>query len=68
MLFYDNEFDTNDEALEECKFYKSPRYKVCSKAINRKQKRVVVKSMFYLSIIPRLKRMFTSMHSESQMT
>ncbi|CAK8543573.1 unnamed protein product [Lathyrus sativus] len=68
MLFYDNEFGINDEALEECKFCKSPRYKVRSKAINRKQKRVAVKSMFYLPIIPRLKRLFASMHSESQMT
>ncbi|CAL5186153.1 unnamed protein product [Lathyrus oleraceus] len=31
MLFYDNEFDTNDGVLEECKFYKNPRYKVHSK-------------------------------------
>ncbi|CAK8577802.1 unnamed protein product [Lathyrus sativus] len=68
MMFYDNEFGTNDEALEECKFCKSPRYKVRSKAIDRKQKRVAVKSMFYLSIISRLKRMFASMHSASQMT
>ncbi|CAL5192329.1 unnamed protein product [Lathyrus oleraceus] len=68
MLFYDNEFGTNDGSLEECKFCKSPRYKVRSKAINRKQKHVAVKSMFYLPIIPRLKRMFASMHSASQMT
>lgn len=68
MLFFDNEFGTNGRALEECKFYKSPRYQVRNKAINCKQKRVAVKSMFYLSIIPRLKRMFASMHSASQMT
>jgi hypothetical protein len=68
MLFYDNEFGTKDGALEECKFCQSPRYKVRSKAIDCKQKRVVVKSMFYLSIIPRLKRMFASMHNASQMT
>ncbi|CAK8564730.1 unnamed protein product [Lathyrus sativus] len=68
MLFYDNEFGINDEALEECKFCKSLRYQVHSKAINRKQKRVAVKSMFYLPIIPRLKRLFASMHSASQMT
>ncbi|CAK8534319.1 unnamed protein product [Lathyrus sativus] len=65
MLFYENEFDTNDGALEECKFCKSPRYKVRSKAIDRKQKHVAVKSMFYLWIIPRLKRMFASMHNAS---
>ncbi|CAK8561003.1 unnamed protein product [Lathyrus sativus] len=68
MLFYENEYGINDEALEECKFCKSPRYQVRSKGINRKQKRVVVKSMFYLSIIPRLKILFASMHSASQMT
>ncbi|CAK8564377.1 unnamed protein product [Lathyrus sativus] len=68
MFFYDNEFGINDEALEECKFCKSPRYQVRSKAINRKQKHVAVKSMFYLLIIPRLKRLFASMHSASQMT
>ncbi|GAU24138.1 hypothetical protein TSUD_83730 [Trifolium subterraneum] len=28
MLFYDNEFSTNDGALEECKFCKAPRYQV----------------------------------------
>ncbi|KAI5409628.1 hypothetical protein KIW84_055168 [Lathyrus oleraceus] len=38
MLFYDNEFGTNDGSLEECKFCKSLRYKVRSKAINRKTK------------------------------
>ena len=26
MLFYDNEFATNDGALEECKFCNEPRY------------------------------------------
>ncbi|CAK8571306.1 unnamed protein product [Lathyrus sativus] len=46
MLFYDNEFGTNDGALEECKFCKSTRYKVCIKAIGGKQKRVAVKSIF----------------------
>lgn len=66
MLFYDNEFGTNDGALEECKFRKSSGYKVHSKVINSKQKRV--SSMFYLLIILRLKRMFASMHSVSQMT
>ncbi|CAL5208846.1 unnamed protein product [Lathyrus oleraceus] len=67
MLFYDNEFGTSDGALEEYNFCKSPRYQVRSKAINCKQKRVAVKSLFYLSIIPRLKRMFASMHISSQM-
>src|ERR1051325_5133415 len=57
MLFYDNEFGTQDGSLEECKFCNSPRYQVRSRAVNSKQKRVAVKSMFYLPIIPRLKRM-----------
>ncbi|KAI5428694.1 hypothetical protein KIW84_033622 [Lathyrus oleraceus] len=34
MLFYDNEFGTSDGALEECKFCKSPRFQIRSKAIN----------------------------------
>ena len=34
MLFYDNEFGTNDGALEECKFCKSPRYLVRSKGVD----------------------------------
>ncbi|CAK8532116.1 unnamed protein product [Lathyrus sativus] len=68
MLFYDNEFGINDEALEECKFCSSLRYQVRSKVINRKQRHVAVKSVFYLPIIPRLKRLFSSMHSASQMT
>ncbi|XP_058767341.1 uncharacterized protein LOC131641034 [Vicia villosa] len=68
MLFYDNEFGTQDGLLEECKFCMSPRYKVPSRAVNTNQDRVAVKSMFYLPIIPRLKRMFASMHTASQMT
>ncbi|CAK8571848.1 unnamed protein product [Lathyrus sativus] len=68
MLFYDNEFSTNDGGLEECKFCQSLRYLAHSKGVDRKQKRVAVKSMFYLPIIPRLQRMFASIHSASQMT
>lgn len=68
MLFHENEFGTNNEALEECKFCNNPRYLVCSKAINHKQKHILVKSMFYLPIIPRLKIMFASMHRASQIT
>lgn len=55
-------------ALEECKFCKSLMYLVRDKEVDRKKKWVAVKSMFYLSIIPRLQRMFSSMHSASQMT
>ncbi|CAK8577297.1 unnamed protein product [Lathyrus sativus] len=54
MLFYDNEFGTNDGGLEECKFCQSPMYLVHNKGVDQKQKRVAVKSMFYLPIIPRL--------------
>jgi hypothetical protein len=61
-LFFDNEFGINDGALEECKFCQIPRNSICRK------KRVVVKSMFYLPIIPRLQRMFASMKTASQMT
>ncbi|XP_058776694.1 uncharacterized protein LOC131651025 [Vicia villosa] len=67
MLFYDNEFGTNDGELEECKFCESPRYLVSSKGVNQRQNRIAAKSMFYLPIIPRLQRMFASMHSASQM-
>ncbi|GAU35269.1 hypothetical protein TSUD_324070 [Trifolium subterraneum] len=68
MLFYDNEFGTNDGALEECKFCNAPRYQVCNSDVHRTQKRVSVKSMFYLPIIPRLQRLFASMQTASQMT
>jgi len=68
MLFYDNEFGKNDGTLEECKFCNSPRYEVSGDVVDRKKKRVAVKSMFYLSIIPRLKRLFASMHTAGHMT
>lgn len=38
MLFYDNEFGTNDDGLEECKFCQSLRYLVCRKGVDRKKK------------------------------
>ncbi|GAU47859.1 hypothetical protein TSUD_243840 [Trifolium subterraneum] len=68
MLFYDNEFGTNDGALEECKFCNAPRYQVRNSDVDRKQKRVSVKSMFYLPIILRLQRLFASMKNASQVT
>ena len=68
MLFYDNEFGTNDGELEECKFCNSLRYLVHSKGVDRKQKQVAVKSMFYLPIIHKLQRMFASMHNANQLT
>jgi len=68
MLFYDNEFGNNDGALEECKFCNSPRYELSGDVVDRKKKRVAVKSMFCLPIIPRLKRLFASMHTAGHMT
>lgn len=43
-------------------------YLVHTKVIDHKQNRVAVKSMFYLSIIPRLQRIFASMRNVSHMT
>jgi hypothetical protein len=54
MLFYDNEFGTNDGSLEECKFCNAPRYQARNGDVHRQQKKIAVKSMFYLPIIPRL--------------
>jgi len=68
MLFYDNEFGKNDGELVACKFCNAPRYEVCDDADSRKHKRVSVKSMFYLPIIPRLQRLFASTHTADKMT
>jgi hypothetical protein len=68
MLFYDNEFGTNDGSLEECKFCNAPRYQARNGDVHRQQKKIAVKSMFYLPIIPRLQRLFASMRTASQMT
>jgi hypothetical protein len=68
MLFYNNEFGINDGALNECKFCNLPRYRVRNSEVDRKQKSVAVKSMFYLPLIPRLQRLFASMQTASQMT
>ncbi|XP_019228470.1 PREDICTED: uncharacterized protein LOC109209617 [Nicotiana attenuata] len=59
MLFY-----KDDAALENCKFCNQPRYK---KAINSKKKKVPVKAMHYLPLIPRLKRLYASMSSAPHM-
>ena len=53
MLFYDNEYGKNDGALIRCKFCDMPRYHDRSTGANTK-KLVLVKTMFYLPIIPRL--------------
>ncbi|XP_024636351.1 uncharacterized protein [Medicago truncatula] len=68
MLFYNNEFGTNDGALEECKFCNEPRYVVRNDDVRRNHKRIPVKSMFYLPILPRLQRLYASMQTASQMT
>ncbi|XP_024634618.1 uncharacterized protein [Medicago truncatula] len=68
MLFYDNEFGKNDGALVACKFCNAPRYEVCDDAGSQKKKRVSIKSMFYLPIIPRLQRLFASTHTADKMT
>ncbi|XP_019240825.1 PREDICTED: uncharacterized protein LOC109220814 [Nicotiana attenuata] len=59
MLFY-----KDDAALENCKFCNQPRYK---KVINSKSKKVPVKAMHYLPLIPRLKRLYASMSSAPHM-
>ncbi|XP_070054771.1 uncharacterized protein [Nicotiana tomentosiformis] len=57
MLYYKGDTD-----LERCKFCEKPRFKRVSSGKN-----VAVKSMHYLSIIPRLKRLYTSMSSAHHM-
>ena len=67
MLFYNNEYGENDGALICCKFCDMPRYHDRSTGANTK-KLVLVKTMFYLPIIPRLQRLFASMENASQMS
>ncbi|XP_047165266.1 uncharacterized protein LOC124834592 [Vigna umbellata] len=67
MLFYDNDNGKHDALLVECKFFGSPRYHTMH-AGQRQKKPIPLKSMFYLPIIPRLKRMFTSMQTSEHMT
>jgi len=57
MLFYDNEYEKNDIALIRCKFSDMPRYHDWNTGANTK-KLVPMKTMFYLPIIPRFKRLF----------
>lgn len=59
MLFY-----KDDAALENCKFCNQARYK---EVTNVKRKKVPVKSMHYLPLIPRLKRLYASMSSAPHM-
>ena len=62
MLYYDN-----DIVLTECKFCNKPRY--CAKTVGTSNRRLVpVKAMFYLPIIPRLRRIFALIQTASQMS
>ena len=61
MLYY------NNGALTECKFCNEPRY--YAKIVGTSNRKLVpVKTMFYLPIIPRLRRIFASMQITGQMT
>ena len=62
MLYY-----KIDGALNECKFCNKPRYHAKTVGTSNR-KPILVKAMFYLSIIPRLQRLFTSMQTASQMS
>ncbi|XP_052734056.1 uncharacterized protein LOC128196612 [Vigna angularis] len=67
MLFYDNEYGKMDGALVECKFCGKPRYQQHKTGASSKKK-VPVKSMFYLPIIPRLQRLYASKETATEMT
>jgi len=67
MLFYDNECGKNDGGLLQCKFCNKKRYHP-PKAGRNENKKIPIKTMFYLSIIPRLKRLFASVQTADQMT
>jgi len=62
MLFYDNDSGKKDAALLECKFCHKPRYHPIHQG-SRRKKPIIAKSMFYLSIIQRLQRIFASMQT-----
>ena len=62
MLFYTNEYTQ----LKECKFCGAPRYNK-KKVGKDKYKEVPLKRMHYLPLIPRLKRLYASMSSVSNM-
>ncbi|XP_016195660.1 uncharacterized protein LOC107636683 [Arachis ipaensis] len=58
MLYYKKD----DIPRKECKFCHSPRYKM-----GKKGKEVPLKRMHYLPLIPRLRRLYTSMHTAPHM-
>ena len=57
-------FNKDDATLENCKFCNQARYK---KVTNVKRKKVPVKTMHYLTLIPRLNRLYASMRSALHM-
>ena len=67
MLFYDNEYGKNDGGLLQCKFCHKPRY-YPQRLGRTKNKPIPMKTVFYLPIIPRLKRLFASIQTADQMT
>ncbi|KAK2361949.1 hypothetical protein QL285_087052 [Trifolium repens] len=68
MLYYNNEFGVSDGALLECKFCQEPRYRVTRNSRASRRKPIPRKAMFYLPIIPRLQRWYTSVQTASKMT
>nr|XP_016499612.1 PREDICTED: uncharacterized protein LOC107818152 [Nicotiana tabacum] len=54
----------DDAALENCKFCNQPRYK---EVTNANKKKVPMKAMHYLPLIPRLKRLYATMSSAPHM-
>ncbi|XP_075085065.1 uncharacterized protein LOC142168301 [Nicotiana tabacum] len=54
----------DDASLENCKFCNKSRYK---KATNDKKKKILVKAVHYLPLIPKLKRLYASMSSAPHM-
>ena len=67
MLFYDNQYGKNDGGLLQCRLCNKPWYHA-PKAGRNKAKPIPIKAMFYLPIIPRLKRLFASRQTADQMT
>jgi len=61
MLYY-----KDDSELTECKICGLPRY-MPGKGQNKRYKKVPIKRMFYLQIIPRLQRLYALMDSARQM-
>jgi len=61
MLYY-----KDDSELTEFRFCGLPRY-MSDKGQNKRYKKVLVKRMFDLPIIPRLQRLYASMDSSRQM-